>query len=164
MKSLVVYSSQTGNTKKLADAIYETLTGEKEIYSINDAPAPGGYDFVAVGFWLKAGKPDEKASEYLENIGEKPLFLFATHGAAKNSMHAENAMNQAKHLASKAKVVGMYNCQGKVNPKIIEKVRDKPEPPVWLGDAPKADGHPDKSDIYELKRIVSELKVFGGNI
>jgi flavodoxin len=27
MKSLIVYSSQSGNTKKLAQAVYESLTG-----------------------------------------------------------------------------------------------------------------------------------------
>lgn len=159
MKSLVVYSSQTGNTKKMADAVFETLTGEKEIYAISDAPDPDGYDFVAVGFWLKAGKPDPKSSEYLEKIGEKSLFLFATHGAAQKSVHAENAMNHAKNLATEAKVVGMYNCQGEVAPKILEKVRAKPEPPVWLADAPSAAGHPDESDIDELKHIVSALTV-----
>ena len=29
MKSLVVYSSQTGNTRKLAEAVFEALPGEK---------------------------------------------------------------------------------------------------------------------------------------
>ncbi|MDM8549865.1 flavodoxin family protein [Desulfobacterales bacterium HSG2] len=159
MKSLVVYSSQTGNTKKLADAVFETLTGEKEIYPISDAPDHEGYDFVAVGFWLKAGKPDPKSSEYLEKIGEKSLFLFATHGAGKKSAHAENAMNHAKNLAPKAKIVGMYNCQGEVAPKILEKLGAKPEPPVWLADAPAATGHPDESDIDELRRIVSASTV-----
>ncbi|MDM8517076.1 flavodoxin family protein [Desulfobacterales bacterium HSG16] len=155
MKSLVVYSSQTGNTKKLADAVFETLTGEKEIHLIKDAPAPDEFDLVAVGFWTMAGKPDPKSSEYLEKIGEKSLFLFATHGAAKESDHAKNAMNHAKNLAPKAKIVGMYNCQGEVNPAVLEKVRAKPEPPVWLTDAPDAVTHPDKSDIDKLKRLVS---------
>ena len=29
MKSLVVYSSQTGNTRKMADAVFEALPGER---------------------------------------------------------------------------------------------------------------------------------------
>ncbi len=31
IKTLVVYSSKTGNTKKLAGAVYESLKGKKEI-------------------------------------------------------------------------------------------------------------------------------------
>jgi flavodoxin len=31
MKTLIVYSSQTGNTRKLAESVYAALPGEKEI-------------------------------------------------------------------------------------------------------------------------------------
>ena len=44
MKSLIVYSSQSGNTKKLAQAVYESLTGEKEMVAVAEAPDPAGYD------------------------------------------------------------------------------------------------------------------------
>ena len=154
MKSLVVYSSETGNTRKLAEAVFEVLTGEKEIYPISDAPDPDNYEFIAMGFWLMAGKPDPKSLEYLPKIGKNSLFLFATHGAAARSEHAMNAMNYAKSLAPEAKILGSYSCQGEVNPKVIEKVRAKPKPPAWLADAPGAVGHPDETDIEELKRLV----------
>ena len=48
MKSLVVYSSQTGNTRKLADAVFEALPGEKALYPVDGAPDPSGYDFIAI--------------------------------------------------------------------------------------------------------------------
>ena len=76
MKSLVVYLSQTGNTRKLAEAVFEMLPGDKALYPVDEAPDPSGYGFIAVGFWLMGGKPDPKASEYLGKIGEKPLFPF----------------------------------------------------------------------------------------
>lgn len=158
MKSLVVYSSQTGNTKKLADAVYDTLTGEKEIHPMADDPDPNDYDVVAVGFWLQAGKPDPKTAEYLPKIaGGQRLFLFATHGAAAGSDHAQNAMAQAQSLAPSATLAGMFSCQGEVNPKVIEKVSAKPEPPVWIKDAPAASGHPDEADIEQLKQAVASL-------
>lgn len=159
MKSLVIYSSQTGNTKKLAKAVFETLKGEKNIYTIDDAPDPASYDFVAIGFWLKAGKPDPKTVEYLSRIGRgKRLFLFATHDAAIGSDHSKNAMAHAKALAPNVEISGTFSCQGKVNPKVLEKVKEKPQLPAWLDDAPDAIGHPDESDIEELKHIVSTLK------
>ena len=36
MKSLVTYMSQTGNTKKIAEAIFEELPGEKEIKPLDE--------------------------------------------------------------------------------------------------------------------------------
>ena len=111
MKSLIVYSSQSGNTKKLAQAVYESLTGSKEMYAVTEAPDPAGYDLVALGFWLQAGKPDPKSVEYIGKVGKKPLFLFATHGAVAGSDHALKAMDHAKSLAPEADILGTYSCQ-----------------------------------------------------
>jgi flavodoxin len=159
MKSLVVYSSQTGNTRKLAEAIFEILPGEKALYPVDEAPDPVGYDFVCVGFWLMGGKPDPKTSEYLLMIGRKPLFLFATHGAAVGSAHASHGMELAKSFACESDLRGTFSCQGQVNPKILEKASQKPEPPVWLADAPNAEGHPNREDIEILSQQISELLV-----
>ena len=35
MKSLVLWSSRTGNTKAIAEAVYEALPGEKDIFEAN---------------------------------------------------------------------------------------------------------------------------------
>ena len=144
MNSLIVYSSNTGNTKKLAQAVYDSLTGSKELYPITEAPDPAGYDFVALGFWLQAGKPDPKSAEYIGRVGKNSLFLFVTHGAAPGSEHALKAMDHAKSLAPEANILGTYSCQGKVDPQVLQKAKSKPNPPVWLSDAPSAIGHPDE--------------------
>ena len=157
MKLLIVYSSQTENTKKLADTIYESLDGEKDIFPVDEAPSTEGYDLTAVGFWLMGGKPDPKTSEYLAKVGKGDrLFLFATHGAAKGSDHVKNAMDQAIALTG-AEIAGIFTCQGEVNPKVLEKVKQKPEPPVWIGDADHAVGHPDEDDLSALKQMITQL-------
>jgi len=157
MKSLVVYSSLTGNTEKLAKAVLDALPEGAEIHPVKSAPDPAGYDLVAAGFWLMAGKPDPDAWEYLSKIqGGQKVFLFATHGAAPDSDHARNAMALAKGLLQKCEIIGAFNCQGKVNPKILEKASAKPQPPPWLGDAPAAEGHPDDADVAAVKKALSE--------
>lgn len=157
MKSLVVYSSQTGNTRKLAEAAFEALSGEKEILLVDDAPDPSEYDSIVVGFWLKGGKPDPKSAEYLGKVKQKALFLFATHGAAAESNHAIQGMEFAKSLAPESDIRGTYSCQGEVNPKVLEKASKKPQPPVWLTDAQDAVGHPNSVDIEILKHQISKL-------
>jgi flavodoxin len=158
MKSLVVYSSKTGNTKKLAETVFENIKGEKKISTTEAAPDPDGYDFIAVGFWFQAGKPDPETAKYLPKIKKnKRLFLFATHGAGAGSDHAKKGMKQAKELAPEANFAGSFSCQGEVNPKVLEKVKAKPQPPAWVNDAPKAIGHPDDSDMKLLKEILNNL-------
>lgn len=157
MKTLLVYSSKTGNSKKLADTMFDNLTGEKEIFSVEDAPDPDGYDLIAVAFWFQAGKPDPKTQEYLAKITSQKVVLAATHGAAKNSAHSQNGMKFAADLIPNAQVVATYSCQGEVNPEFMKKAAAKPEPPPWLSDAETAKGHPDATDIKELKECVQSI-------
>ena len=70
MKALVVYSSRTGNTRKIAEAIAAVLPG-CEIHPVESAPAPEGYDLVAVGYWVDKGMPDAQAKAYLETVRDR---------------------------------------------------------------------------------------------
>jgi flavodoxin len=158
MNAIVVFSSQTGNTEKLARTIIEELDAHAEAYTVDVAPPPDGYDFLAIGFWLQGGKPDPKSAAYLAKI--KPtqsVFLFATHGAAPDSEHARHAMDQAESLVGGATVLGTFNCCGQVNPKLLEKVQAKPSPPIWIDNADKAVGHPDNEDLEKLRSAVRAL-------
>ena len=104
MKSLIIYSSKSGNTKKLADALTVTCCrGKKVCNSVDEKPATDGFDLVCVGFWFQSGKADPKTAELLQGLdSQAPLFLFATHGAAVESDHARNGMKQAEELAASA--------------------------------------------------------------
>jgi len=160
MKSLVVYSSKTGNTRKLAQTVGQALAEETLVCAVDKAPDPSAYDFVAMGFWLKGGKPDSKSSEYLERLkGHKKIFLFATHGANPDSEYSRNAMNIARTLTGGARVAGTFCCYGEVNPNVLEKARAKSPPPVWLADAANAVGHPDAADLENLRSaLLAALK------
>jgi flavodoxin I len=154
MKTLIVYSSKTGNTKKLAEAANNFIGGEKNICPVGEAPDPGGFDLVVVGFWLMAGKPDPQSSDFLATVGRTTVFLMATHGAAADSEHARKAMEHAKSLAAPAQVAGTFNCQGEVSPAFLEKAAQKDPQPPWIGDAPAAAGHPDHNDIDRLAQVL----------
>ena len=89
MRSLVVYSSRTGNTQKVARAIFDILPHEKEIFTVEKAPPADGYDFVAIGFWVDKGQPDEKAVAYMLTVQDTAVGLFGTLGAKPDSDHAQ---------------------------------------------------------------------------
>lgn len=151
MKALVVYSSKTGNTRKLAQTVYDCLTCDKEIHALEDAPDPRGFDLVALGFWLQAGKPEPKSADYLAKIRTSDVFLFATHGAAADSDHARKAMDHAKSIVASARIRGTFTCPGEVDPKILDKARAKDPQPPWLKDAPHAVGRPNEADLSALR-------------
>lgn len=157
MKQLVVYSSQGGNTKKLAESAFSRLSGEKDIQPVTKAPDPSGFDAVLVCFWFQGGQPDPASQEYLKkckNINK--LFIIATHGGAPDSDHVKIGMNKARELAEGANVVGTFNCQGEVPEKILETAANKDPQPPWLKDADSAKGHPDNDDLYNLSIALEE--------
>ena len=59
MKMAVVYSSKTGNTRKVAEAIHAVMPAGTDIFHVGEAPSPAGYDFMALGFWVAKGPPDK---------------------------------------------------------------------------------------------------------
>lgn len=50
MKTVVACMSQTGNTRKVAEAIFGEIQGEKEIKELSELDGLEGYDLSFVGF------------------------------------------------------------------------------------------------------------------
>ncbi len=154
MKILTAYSSITGNTKKIAEAINSRLSDDKTLCTIEEAPDPRNFDLIFLGFWLMAGKPDPSALDFLKRITNQKLFLFATHGAAIDSDHARSAMALAISMADSAQVIGTFSCQGEVSPSFLDKARARDPQPVWIEDATGAVGHPNNLDIRRLSEVL----------
>lgn len=122
MRILVVYSSRTGNTEKIAKAVFNAVPEPKEIFRVEDAPSPNLYDFIAIGFWVDRGTVDEKAQEYMKTLNGKKVGIFATLGAYPNSAHAHEVLNRARDILDGNKVLGDFICQGKIDPNILDKM------------------------------------------
>lgn len=158
MKNLIVYSSKTGNTKKLAEALYEHISGPKEIFPVSEAPDPEGYTFVGAGFRIENGEPDAAMQEYLKKIIEDcQLFLFATHASQRGSETIKNAMKIARELPHGTRIVGEYECLGEVSESALEEAKKQQPVPAWVADAEAAKGHPDKEDIQEMLKLIESL-------
>ncbi len=152
MSAIVIYSSKSNNTKKVAEAIAEEM--QCGMRAVQDAGDIAEFDTVAVGFWLQAGAPDPATQEFLPQLGGKKVFLFATHGAAVGTPPADNAMVKAKELAGGAEIVGTFSCPGQVAEKVLEMAAKKDPQPPWLSAAPAAKGHPDPTDLANARAAV----------
>ena len=76
----VVFSSSTGNTKLLADAIDEALPKENRDYFGEITPEVPESEMLYVGFWTDRGNADKTALEFLQRLKNKKVFLFGTAG------------------------------------------------------------------------------------
>lgn len=160
MKALVTYFSLSGNTEKVARAIFEAIDVEKEIKAIKDVGSTDGYDILFIGFPVQAHSVPEAAQPVIRDLkaGQKVAF-FSTHGSLRGGQLARQAFEDALGLAAKARVLGHFGCRGKVDPRIIEMLLKKPEHKAWGEEAKGADSHPDAADLADAKDFARKMMV-----
>jgi flavodoxin len=164
MKALVVYSSKTGNTEKVAQAIHGVFPQGTEIYRVEDAPEPDDYDLIALGFWIDKGQSDEVAKNYINKIKNKNIALFMTLGAYPDSDHARKSMQNVVDGLNKNNIVlGTFTCQGKIADSLVKSMATlptdhphtmSPERKARLEEAAK---HPDQKDFDNARAIFTQI-------
>ena len=149
MKSLIIYYSQTGNTRKIARAIQwgmEPRVDQCDLVHVKGVAAEdlNGYDLIGLGtpVWMGGFTPNVRIFvEQLPQQGGKHIFSFNTHGVMPE----------------------LYF------PGVIRKLKMKGFIPIgwrdWYGSvhfqvAPKpyfTDGHPDRIDLEEAEAFGKEM-------
>ena len=163
-KWAVVYSSITGNTKKIAEQMAKAA-GDADLFAVQEMPEDlSGYEVVALGYWLRRGGPDPKMGQCLPQVHDARVVLFQTHGAAPGSEHAVTAFARAAYLLGEGcDILGTFSCQGKINPALIEKRKAAgPDDPHGGAKAiarwKAAAGHPDEEDLGNADDFVAQIK------
>lgn len=151
-KILVTYLSQTGNTKKIAEAIFEGLEGDKTIKPMDEVQEIEGYSLIFIGFPVHSHSVPYKIESFLQKIPQGgKIALFSTHGSLPGGHLATEALEHAAVIASKAKVLGTFSCRGKVSMAALEILSKSPEHKVWAEMAPSSQTHPDEGDLEDAK-------------
>lgn len=166
MKSIIVVSSLTGNTLKLASAVAYALNESVEAVKVEEKPDVSDYDLVAVGCWINRGTADAKAQEFIKTIKGKKVAVFATLGAYPDSEHAKKSLENIKALFDESnEVVGEFICQGSVSYKMVE-MMTKMFPtghPHAMTEERKARikesyNHPNNDDLLRAREYFTALK------
>jgi flavodoxin len=151
-KTLVAFHSATGNTKLLAEAIFESLQGAKDLRPLEDVRSFDEYDLIFVGFPIHAHSVPYPAEQFLKKIPSgKPVALFSTHGSLQGHRLSREAIEYGVVLAPQVKVLGTYSCRGKLSLKAVEFLARSPEHVEWMEMAPSASTHPDRHDLEEAR-------------
>jgi flavodoxin I len=154
MKALVTYYSQTGNTEKIARAIYEAIHFEKELLPIQDVTSVQGYDIIFAGFPVQAHSVPAAVLPFFKKLpAGQPIALFCTHGSLRGGHLPKQAIEHALGLASGARILGTFGVRGKVNPKVIESLMQSVQHQAWAEEAQGACGHPDEADLADAKEF-----------
>lgn len=164
MKILITYSSRTGNTKKIAEAIYEVFQEEAELLPIQKVEDISPYEYIFVGGWADKGTLDSKALEFIQEIKEKKIAIFATLGAYPYSIHAHEILVRTAEKVDKSnRIVGSFICQGAVDPALLKRFESFPKDDPHYPNARSRKRHeiaankPDEEDCKEAQKIFRQM-------
>lgn len=160
MRTLVAYISETGNTKRIAQAIYDVIPGEKDFMPICDVPDSSIYDLIFMGFPVHQFGPDKKAKMRMKQhcVKGRKVALFITHAAPESEPELQEWLAKFKECASEAEIVGFFDCQGQMSKPVkmvLRLSRDKK-----LRDWAKQDssqGQPDESRMARAREFAKEV-------
>mgnify|MGYP000413328524 CR=1 FL=1 len=158
----IIFSSLTGNTKKLADTIRAVLPAEDCDYFGAPKAEELHSEILYIGFWTDKGNADSATLELLSKLRDKKVFLFGTAGFGGSEAYFQKILNHVKQsIDSSNSVVGEYMCQGKMPMSVRQRYEEMKKQPIHLPNLDamienfdKALSHPDADDLEQLKQAV----------
>ncbi len=153
-KVLVTYYTQTGNTRRVAEAIYGEIEVSKDMQEMDKVESVEGYDLVFAGFPVHGSIPAKPARDFLETKARgKKLAMFVTHAAPEDSSLLAEWLETCKQAATGADLVAFFNCQGELAAEIADFMSKSGEASLeaWAKERPATLGQPDAARL-ELAR------------
>lgn len=159
----ILFSSNTGNTKLLAEAIRKALPAAYCDFFGDCAENEPESDMVYVGFWTNKGIADDNALSLLKTLRSKKIFLFGTAGFGGSEAYFKRILDKTKEsLDASNTVVGEFMCQGKMPQSVRERYEKMKEQPdhmpnidAMIENFDKALAHPDDKYLNALKQLVA---------
>ena len=152
MKYAIVFSSQTGNTKQLAEAVSSVLPQADLCFFGSPSQEALQAERLFIGFWTDKGRCNQEIIDFLKTLKGKEVFLF---GKILSSVQ--------KHLGASNTVIGTYMCQGKMPQSVRERYVKMKNSPLPIPNVDKmienfdtAVSHPDETDLQKLKYAVAQ--------
>lgn len=98
----IIFSSPTGNTRLLADAIRDALPEENCNYFGVSENADTQSDILFIGFWTDKGIADKATLDLLEKLKNKRIFLFGTAGFGGDEEYFKEILANTKRALAAA--------------------------------------------------------------
>ena len=158
----ILYSSKTGNTKKLAEKIREILPEESCDYFGTEGAKALPSDILYIGFWTDIGNADPATLELLKSLKNKKIFLFGTAGFGGSEAYFQQVLGKVKESVDESNtVIGEFMCQGKMPQSVRDryvKMKENPDHAPNLDELirnfDRALSHPDNEDLERLEEII----------
>ena len=163
MKTSVVFSSKTGNTQQLANAVAAALPKQELLYTGAPNEAALAADRLYIGFWTDRGSCNREIAAFLKQVKGKEVFLFGTAGFGGEPAYFESILNRvAQCLGQGNTLIGTFMCQGRMPSSVRRRYERTAEAnPVQaarmaqlIENFDEAAAHPSDDDLARLRARV----------
>ena len=157
MNDSIVFSSRTGNTRLLAQALHDALPANQCAYFGAPDKAAAGADLILVGFWTDKGSCDETVAEFLRGLHGKKVALFGTAGFGGDPGYFAKILgNASAHLPQDNTLLDGFMCQGRMPQAVRDRyVAQKMD--AMVANFDRALSHPDQRDLAAAAAWLSKL-------
>lgn len=165
MKTQVLYKSRTGNTEKLAKAIFEEIPGKnKDIAPFQGQTDYNMGDLYFIGFWTDRGSASMDVLDFLGSLQGKRIALFGTCGMGQSLEYYKKIEENVRVFIENDNIyLGAYICQGKMPMAVREKYekmknpRNEKQVEAMIQNFDMAMLHPNEKDLAGAKKFVKEI-------
>lgn len=163
MKYAIVFSSQTGNTKQLAEAVSSVLP-QADLCFFGSPSREARRQSVFSRLLDGQGARNQEITDFLKTLKGKEVFLFGTAGFGGSQEYFDKILSAVqKCLGASNTVIGTYMCQGKMPQSVRERYVKMKNSPLPIPNVDKmienfdtAVSHPDETDLQKLKYAVAQ--------
>ena len=160
MEVLVTYQSLTGNTKKVADAIFEAIGDQKEMKELSQVTTLEVYDLTFVGFPIMGFGPSQEVKSFLASqAAGKSVALFITHASPEDSEPLKGWLQTCKDSAANTNLKAMFHCQGEMSEQIADFMAKSGDAKLveWAKDRQSTVGQPDAARLQQARDWAKKL-------
>jgi flavodoxin len=166
VKYLVTYWTQTGNTKKVAEAIFDVVPGEKIMKPIDEVETLDGFDLAFIGFPVIQFGPPAAVKKFIgEHAAGKKIALFITHAMLSESEDPQKKAMLARELdkcraaCSKSELAGLFHCRGELAEKTAGELMATNFPMLmeFAAMRPLTIGHPDPEELEQARNFAAAV-------
>jgi flavodoxin len=166
VKYLVTYWTQTGNTKKVAEAIFDVIPGEKIMKPIDEVETLDGVDLAFIGFPVMQFGPPPAVKKFIgEHAAGKKIALFITHAMLSESEDPqrkamlERELDKCSAACSKSQLTGLFHCQGELAEKTAAELMATNFPLLmeFAAMRPFTIGHPDPEELEQAGKFAMSV-------
>lgn len=156
---LVLYESESGNTKKIAATIFSCLPGNSkdliDIRTDKTIPEAGVY---FIGFCVHSGTCSMAVSDFLDGLGGKQIALFGTCGMGSSPDYFQSVASSVNAwIENDNGYLGAFICQGKMPRRVRQKYEERrnaenaAQMDLFIRNFDEALTHPDSLDLEHAK-------------